>query len=107
MNREFRPNNNISTENPLCYSTGNYYTIPEERLNEAISFDMTEALRTCKLGCPGRSVEEKGGRRRLAVMLCRNHPDSKCTTIFFPGEAESLMKKIYGGKQNIIGGLLR
>lgn len=77
------------------------YIIPKRRLNEAISFDMAEALLKVKLGKPGRSRDEKRVRKNLAVALCRNQPDPKGTTIFLPGEAESLMKQYSDGNRRI------
>ncbi len=77
------------------------YIIPKRRLNESISFDMAEALLKVKLGKPGRSRGEKRVRKKLAVKLCRNHPDPKGTTIFVTGEAERLVEEFSDGNRII------
>ena len=88
-------NNNLYHD--FCKSLGiawdSDFRIPMGKNNESISFDMTEALRTCKYGGIGRSIEEKRVRNRLAVALCRKHPDPNGTTVFSPEEAAALMEQ--------------
>ena len=77
------------------------FRIPKTRLNPSISFDMAEALLTCKLGGAGRSTEEKMVRKSLAINLCRNHPDPKGTTFLVPGEAEALKEQYCNANHGI------
>ena len=89
----------------FCESLGivwdNEFRIPEGRINEAISFDMVEALRRCSYGGIGHSLEEKRLRNRLSVALCCNHPDPQNTTIFSSQEVAAFMEKYLSGNRRI------
>lgn len=78
------------------------YKVPENRINEAFSFDMIEALRKCSYGMyKPPSNKERELRKKLAFNLCKEYPDPKGTTIFLPEEAEDLMKQYRDGNHRI------
>ena len=77
------------------------YKIPEIRLNESITFDMAEALRTCKYGGGVHFIEKKRVRNMLAVALSSKHKEPREITIFSPGEAEALMQQYSDGNRRI------
>ena len=97
-----------SSENKFhdfCESLGiawdDYYIIVENKLNMSISFDMAEALRTCKYGTLESSLEKKRVRSRLSVVLCKNHLDFKNTSIMSAEEKEALMEQYQEGNHII------
>ena len=78
------------------------YKLPKRRINKALSFDMTEALRTCKYGLPGRSSkEERQMLKRLALVLSGKHSNTNDTTVFSPEEAKSLVTEYSDGNRRI------